>query len=61
VCRSLSAILVLGGGIFATELIPRPPLPELSVDSLSRLVVIYLMRPSYYEIISGFYTTIIEG
>ena len=59
-CRSLSAILVLGGGIFATELIPRPPLPELSVDSLSRLVVIYLMRPSYYEI-SGFYTTIIEG
>jgi hypothetical protein len=60
VCRSLSAILVLGGGIFATELIPRPPLPELSVDSLSRLVVIYLMRPSYYEI-SGFYTTIIEG
>ena len=59
-CRSLSAILVLGGGIFATELIPRPPLPELSVDSLSRLVVIYLMRPSYYEI-SGFYMTIIEG
>jgi len=57
VWRSFSAILVLGGGMLATEFIPIPPLPELAEESYSKLVVNYI--PFVYPSFTGFYTTII--